>query len=195
MASRCSASVEKGFTTDVSRKHRENSKYVLRNYSHLNNKSRSLIFRHSLTHFYPKKKTYSMFCFMILSFVFELTTEEFISLAQLSFISEDEVEGNEQHQNKFMLIPSIGFERNEIPGLYNVLVSGWYSEPLKSSGLAPLAEKGKRGFRHKLIKNSYHATLLLLGGIETYNRQQLKVRLAPFIVHGVANHPIELTLS
>lgn len=44
------------------------------------------------------------------------------------FTSDDD-----DDEKKFMLIPSIGYEINDNPGKFNLILNGWYYKPLSSS--------------------------------------------------------------
>jgi hypothetical protein len=49
------------------------------------------------------------------------------------FITDDDVKSDEKSQDKFMLIPSIGYQINDKPGKFTLILNGWYYERLNSS--------------------------------------------------------------
>lgn len=46
---------------------------------------------------------------------------------------DDDDDDTKEGNDKFMLIPSLGFESEDKPGKYSLFLSGWYHEPLESS--------------------------------------------------------------
>lgn len=70
-----------------------------------------------------------MFCLIFLIFVFDqcvIRTHQIDD--EQPFITDDN-----KVIDKFMLIPSIGYELNDKPGKFNLIINGWYYEPLNSS--------------------------------------------------------------
>ncbi len=43
------------------------------------------------------------------------------------------IKDDKKTKDKFMLIPSIGYEINDEPGKFILILNGWYYEPLDSS--------------------------------------------------------------
>ena len=76
---------------------------------------------------------YSMFC--LISIIFFVNSIKLQNLFQdiHPFIEDDRetVDNNKKSKDKFMLIPSIGYELHNRPGKFTLIVNGWYYEPLK----------------------------------------------------------------
>jgi hypothetical protein len=47
-------------------------------------------------------------------------------------IDDAKVQSEGKNPDKFMLIPSIGYEINDKPGKFTLILNGWYYEPLDS---------------------------------------------------------------
>jgi len=63
------------------------------------------------------------FIFVVNSVTIRQQTED-----EHPFIIDDE-----NKSDKFMLIPSIGYEINDQPGEFNLILNGWYYKPLNLS--------------------------------------------------------------
>jgi len=70
---------------------------------------------------------YSIFCLIFLIFVVDTVKFE----DEHPFITDDDNVKN--HEDKFMLIPSIGYEMNDKSGKFTLILNGWYYERLNSS--------------------------------------------------------------
>jgi hypothetical protein len=75
-----------------------------------------------------------MFCLIFLTFVVNSVSIRHQFEDEHPFITDDdEAESNKKNHDKFMLIPSIGYEMNNKPGKFTLILNGWYYEPLASS--------------------------------------------------------------
>jgi hypothetical protein len=84
-----------------------------------------------------------MFCFIFLIFVVDCTHVRHQFEDDHPFITDDDdsVKNDEKNHDKFMLIPSIGYEMMDKSGKFLLILNGWYYEPLNPSRFSRLEIK------------------------------------------------------
>ncbi|UJR21916.1 hypothetical protein I4U23_024986 [Adineta vaga] len=93
------------------------------------------------------------------------------------FISDAKVSKN---KDKFMLIPSIGFENDN---QFTMIMNGWYYEPLDSN------------FIQNLIRKSFYGAMNLIDRSTKFSKEEQEERIGPFFVRDVSKHQIQLKIS
>jgi hypothetical protein len=79
---------------------------------------------------------YYMFCLIFILFVDDGVAVIHQFEDDHPFVKDDEsVNNDEKNQDKFMLIPSIGYEMNNQPGKFTLILNGWFYEPMASGDL------------------------------------------------------------
>ncbi len=72
---------------------------------------------------------YFMFCLIFLIIVVDTVTIRHQFDDDHPFVTDTK----DKKHHKFMLIPSIGFEMDDKPNQFTLILNGWYYEPLNSS--------------------------------------------------------------
>jgi len=75
-----------------------------------------------------------MFCLFFLIFVVDTVIIKDQFEDEHPFITDDDnIKNDDKIKDKFMLIPSIGYEMNDKSGKFTLILNGWYYERLNSS--------------------------------------------------------------
>ncbi|CAF4066318.1 unnamed protein product [Adineta steineri] len=127
---------------------------------------------------------YFMFCLVVIIFVVDSITVKHQFKDHHPFtIDNNTLKSNGKSLDKFMLIPSIGYESNNEPDMFTIIVNGWYYEPLNPSLL------------QNIIQLSLHAALDLFDSSTALSKQEREERLGPFFVRDIKQHKIQIKLS